>query len=83
MMIIFWIATSALLAYLYHHFCDNLAGDAECDETDERFIATPVLGFICFVGWVSNFNIYDCIKIDCNYIAFYGSACISHAKIYM
>ena len=51
-MIVFWIVTSALLANLYREFCDNLKDDAECNEIDERFTATPVLGFICFVAWV-------------------------------
>ena len=54
MMIVFWIVTSILLANLYREFCDNLKDDQECDETDERFIATPALGFFCSVGWVSS-----------------------------
>ena len=57
MMIVFWIVTSALLANLYREFCDNLDNDQECNEIDERFIATPVLGFFCFVGWVSGLAI--------------------------
>ena len=54
LMCAFWIVTSGLLANLYNEFCDNLEGDAECDDTDKRFIATPVLGFFCFIGWVRN-----------------------------
>ena len=55
LMCVFWIITSGLLARLYNEFCDNLADpDAECDERDEKFIVTPVLGFFCFIGWVRN-----------------------------
>ena len=56
-MIVFWIVTSGLLANLYREFCDNLKDDEECNETDERFVATPALGFICFVGWVSSLQL--------------------------
>ena len=58
MMIVLWIVTSALLANLYREFCDNLKDDDECNETDERFTATPVLGFICFVAWVRTLCIH-------------------------
>ena len=57
MMIVFWIVTSSLLANLYREFCDNLRNDQECNEIDERFIATPVLGFFCFVAWVSSLQL--------------------------
>ena len=57
MMIVFWIVTSVLLANLYREFCDNLADDEECNEIDERFIATPALGFFSFVGWVSSLQL--------------------------
>ena len=57
MMTVFWLVTSALLANLYREFCDNLEDDEECNEIDERFIATPVLGFFCFVGWVSSLQL--------------------------
>jgi len=54
---IFWLVTSSLLAFLYNEFCDELEdqpGDQECTDTDEKFIATPVLGFFCMIGWVRN-----------------------------
>ncbi|XP_065884153.1 uncharacterized protein [Dysidea avara] len=49
---VFWLITSALLADLYRDYCDKLddRGD-ECTDTDERFIATPILGFCTLVGW--------------------------------
>lgn len=52
LMCLFWIISSGLLVYLYKEFCDNLEEGEKCDEYDKRFIATPVLGFFCFVGWV-------------------------------
>ena len=50
----FWLVTSALLANLYREFCDDLEEPSECGDTDRRFIATPVLGFVCLAGWVRN-----------------------------
>ena len=53
-MAVYWLISSALLADLYRDYCDELDDrDFECTDTDERFIATPVLGFVCLVGWVS------------------------------
>jgi len=59
-MAVYWLISSALLADLYRDYCDELDDrsqdlgiDLECTDTDERFIATPVLGFVCLVGWVS------------------------------
>ena len=53
-MCVFWLVTSSLLANLYREFCDidDLEEPTECDDINQRFIATPVLGFICFAGWV-------------------------------
>jgi len=53
-MAVFWLISSALLADLYRDYCEELDDRGiECDDTDERFIATPILGFVTMVGWVS------------------------------
>jgi len=52
---IFWLMTSSLLVFLYNDFCDEVEDrGGECTDTDEKFIATPVLGFFCMIGWVRN-----------------------------
>jgi len=53
-MAVYWLISSALLADLYRDYCDKLEErDTECDDTDRRFIATPVMGVITLIGWVS------------------------------
>lgn len=54
LMCAFWLVTRALLANLYREFCNDLEEPDECGDTDRRFIATPVLGFVCLAGWVRN-----------------------------
>jgi len=50
---ILWGISSALLTELYWEYCEvkEENGD-ECGSKDQRFIAVPVLGFVCFGGWV-------------------------------
>ena len=64
LMCVFWLVTSALLANLYREFCDDLEEPNECGDTDRRFIATPVLGFVCLAGWVRN-RLYPLCTITC------------------
>jgi len=77
-MAVFWLISSALLADLYRDYCEELDdADRECNDTDERFIATPVLGFVAMVGWVSvkqiisTYHVNVSVLIGCN--CFYQS----------
>jgi len=59
-----WLVTSVLLSTLYRQFCDQLEkeSDEKCNEIDKKFIATPVLGFFCFIGWVRS-SLYACMGV--------------------
>jgi len=54
-MSIYWVVTGVLIVTLYTKYCDDKTGD--CDEVDNRFIALPVMCFVCVVGWVSMCNV--------------------------
>ena len=49
---VYWLISAALLANLYTRYCDDLPGD--CDDTDEKFILLPVMGFLAMAAWVSS-----------------------------
>ena len=52
MMSLYWVATGSLLVTLYTKYCDDYKS-GDCDEVDMRFIALPVMSFVCVIGWVS------------------------------
>ena len=51
---VYWLISAALLANLYTRYCDDLPRDADCSDTDEKFILLPVMGFLTMAGWVSS-----------------------------
>ena len=51
---VYWLISAALLANLYTRYCDDLPGD--CDDTDEKFILLPIMGFLTMAAWVSSYS---------------------------
>ena len=50
---ILWGISSALLTELYWSYCEVKKENGEkCGSKDQRFIAVPILGFVCLGGWV-------------------------------
>jgi len=52
---VYWAITSALLADLYGKYCEDREDSIgeECNENEKRFVALPIIGFICMGAWVS------------------------------
>ena len=81
---VYWLISGAFLSNLYERYCDNLERfNAECNDTDEKFILLPCMAFFCMAIWVS----YHVVIVHCYVTVWYivcmlpyGTLCV-HSNV--